>query len=84
DPRGMITFFEKLNARQTGRHLPDGLKKRLEFLSTHPTTDERIARLRQKAAELSEKRNFRQLEIDVDQLKQCLPDNGGSTTELLP
>jgi len=31
DSRGMITFFEKLNARQTGRDLPDGLKKRLEF-----------------------------------------------------
>ena len=84
DPRGMITFFEKLNARQTGRHLPDGLKKRLEFLSTHPTTDERIARLKQKAAEFSEKRNFRRFEIDMDQLKQCLPDNGGSATELLP
>ncbi|MDZ7830824.1 MAG: M48 family metallopeptidase [Desulfobacterales bacterium] len=84
DPRGMITFFEKLNARQPDRDLPVGLKKRLEFLSTHPTTDERIARLKQKAAELSGKTHFRRFEIDVDQLKQCLPDNGGSAAELLP
>ena len=84
DPRGMITFFEKLNARQTGRDRPDGLKKPLEFLSTHPTTDERIARLKQKAAKISEKRNFRQFEIDMAQLKQRLPDNGGSAAELGP
>ncbi len=44
DPAGMIAFFESL--RRTGRELPDALA----YLSTHPATGERIARLRELAA----------------------------------
>lgn len=44
DPRGMITFLERL--REERLDLPRGL----EYLSTHPATEDRIAALRQRAA----------------------------------
>jgi predicted Zn-dependent protease len=47
DPEGMITFFEKLSARERGRAGDDGLGR---YLRTHPTTAERIATLRVMAA----------------------------------
>jgi predicted Zn-dependent protease len=47
DPRGMLDFFETLD-QQTGAHAPA-----LTYLSTHPATDERRARLAEMAAESS-------------------------------
>ncbi len=53
DPRGMITFFEKLQAEhvrlaeETG-----GVDLDLGFLSTHPATEERIEALTRRLAEL--------------------------------
>jgi predicted Zn-dependent protease len=47
DPRGMIDFFETLDA-QTGANAPA-----LTYLSTHPATEERRARLAEMAAEAS-------------------------------
>jgi predicted Zn-dependent protease len=44
DPAGMIAFFESL--RRTGPELPGALA----YLSTHPPTEARIARLRRLAA----------------------------------
>jgi predicted Zn-dependent protease len=45
DPAGMISFFEKMSARDAGRS--DAVTR---YLRTHPTTGERIATLRALAA----------------------------------
>jgi metalloendopeptidase OMA1, mitochondrial len=42
DPRAAITFWEKMKARKEGSRMP-------AFLSTHPSDDQRIARLREVA-----------------------------------
>jgi predicted Zn-dependent protease len=47
DPAGMLTFFEKL--RKSEKEVP----KALTYLSTHPSSEHRLARLRALAAEAS-------------------------------
>jgi Zn-dependent protease with chaperone function len=46
DPRGMIAFYETMMTED--RHMARGAAR---YLSTHPATEDRIARLRQLAAE---------------------------------
>lgn len=56
DPRGMIAFFKRL--KELEKEMMPGdidisqVQKALEFVSTHPSTDERIARLQKLAQEL--------------------------------
>lgn len=60
DGRGMVTFFEKVQAEEekmrakVREQVGDGagavLTEMPEFLATHPTTDSRIDRMREKAA----------------------------------
>jgi predicted Zn-dependent protease len=49
DPAGMVRFFEKLQ-RESGER--DAVEGTLNFLSTHPTTAERIERLRTRLTEV--------------------------------
>lgn len=66
DPRGMISFFERLlEETRTGENLPAGLGDALNFLSTHPATPERIDRLREKWADVRHQAGgFQRLKID--------------------
>jgi predicted Zn-dependent protease len=51
EPRGMITFFEKMQAeerRQREKSPMGGMEQALEAISTHPATQERIDRLERK------------------------------------
>jgi predicted Zn-dependent protease len=60
DPRGMVRFFERMKQEeekvrqkvreQAGDSAADALTKLPEFLSTHPATDSRIARMQSLAA----------------------------------
>jgi beta-barrel assembly-enhancing protease len=71
DPRGMISFFERLlEETRTGETLPAGLGDALNFLSTHPATPERIDRLREKwAAVKHQSGGFRSLTVDFPDLQ---------------
>ncbi len=51
DPRGMITFFDKLQAEQARLAEEAGGGVELGFLSTHPATEERIAALNRRLTE---------------------------------
>lgn len=60
DPRGMVRFFETMKneeekvrekvREQAGDRAADTMAKLPEFLSTHPATDSRIARMQSRAA----------------------------------
>ena len=66
DPRGMISFFEKLQAEQE-RLAGDAaaLERHLGFLSTHPSSAERIERLTARWEEIRETADFPPQEIDL-------------------
>ena len=64
NPEGMITFFEKLRAESEKSGLSE-LEESLNFLSTHPATEERITRLKEKQ-QSEEESDFIQFEIDFD------------------
>ena len=49
DPRGMITFFQKVELEQSELEVPDVAKRAMAFLSTHPDTAERIKALQARA-----------------------------------
>ena len=75
DPRGMITLFEKLQAEQERllKHSPIGkIEKGLGLLSTHPDTEERIARLKEKWRESAGADGFTALEVDLPALQESL------------
>lgn len=57
NPRGLVTFFAALKAEQDARGTDDAAPL-VGLLSTHPTPQERIDRLRQRAAGLDD-RSFR-------------------------
>ena len=48
DPRGLITFFEKIQAEAADQLGSESLEQNLAFLSTHPSSQERIDRLHQR------------------------------------
>jgi beta-barrel assembly-enhancing protease len=66
DPRGMVNFFGKLLEQE--KELAGGLPRAANFLSTHPTTLERIERLEGKLAG-TRRREWQPLEIDLEQVK---------------
>lgn len=47
DPRGLISFFEKIQAEYE-QELGEGAEDNMSFLSTHPSSQERIERLTRK------------------------------------
>ncbi len=57
NPNGLITFFEKIMAEEKkllekveDQHQRDAIKLSMRFLSTHPSTEKRIAELKQRLA----------------------------------
>ncbi len=70
DPRGMSDFFVRMRSKRIGSQIAEGA---LNFLSTHPTTQERLDRLssRWKTLPRSE-REFSVLEMDYGLFKSRL------------
>ncbi len=60
DPRGMIEFFQTMKDEQE-RSTAGKLANTLDFLSTHPATDERMKHLRAKWDKLPRKSGFTEL-----------------------
>ncbi len=68
DPRGMLNFFETLR-RLEGQGGGDGV---LSFLSTHPTTEDRIERLREQLPESGRLPDYRRFDIDFTVFQERL------------
>jgi beta-barrel assembly-enhancing protease len=51
NPEGLVTFFRKIKAEQERHELGSILNKSLQFISTHPATDERILAMEKRIAE---------------------------------
>ncbi len=67
DPRGMISFFDKLQAEQE-RLLGDAaaLERHLGFLSTHPSSAERVERLAERWREIEGTVRFAPQAVDLE------------------
>lgn len=63
DPRGMIEFFRKLRDQQKQSAAGVAVEGQLSFLSTHPATTERIARLQARWQQLAADGRFEPLPI---------------------
>jgi predicted Zn-dependent protease len=75
DPRGLIEFFEKMRTdEQKKLDAASEAAGALDFLSTHPASDERIERLRQKlsALEAGPERRWKELDVDFAGLQERL------------
>lgn len=68
DPNGMKGFFQKIQEAQGAAGAVD---EKLNFLSTHPSTGERIERIQDHIATM-EKREFREFGTLLDDLKTSL------------
>ena len=55
DPRGMVRFFERILGENKGQ---EKLEKYVQWISTHPSTQERIARLNQAITEQAKDKKF--------------------------
>lgn len=66
DPRGMVTFFEKL--RKQTEEL-EKIEQPLSLVSTHPATSERIAHLERRIEELEFSGEFRKFDISLETLR---------------
>jgi len=75
DPRGMIRFFERLEAERQ-KLLKDNpmaeAEEVLGLLSTHPATRERIETLRQKSRQLQKKSGYIEFSVDFAALQEGL------------
>ena len=76
DPEGLVTFFEKLRALEqekmqemAGEENSETVESTLQFLSTHPATDDRIENLRQRIDALPHQRE-QDLQTEFDALKE--------------
>jgi predicted Zn-dependent protease len=67
DPRGMITTFVRLEetVEEMGAQTPEGL----EFLRTHPTSEDRILRLEERLREVEDQR-FPPVRFDLDAFQE--------------
>lgn len=75
NPRGMITFFEKMRREEEKlrEKIPGGgALDALEFLSTHPATPERVAHLEQLLAKSPRKDGFAKADLDFKAFQQAL------------
>jgi beta-barrel assembly-enhancing protease len=71
NPRGMITFFEKLAAEQ-GDGTVAAVQESLAFMSTHPATSERIARLEEKAKALPKGKVYQGFDLNFKEFQDSL------------
>lgn len=75
NPRGLITFFDKVRAEEETlkAKMPGGQAlDALGFLSTHPATTERQARLERLIAGSGRREGFRSVELDFAAFQQLL------------
>ncbi len=75
NPRGLITFFDKVRAEEEAlkAKVPGGQAlDALGFLSTHPATTERQARLERLIAEAGRREEFKPVELDFAAFQQLL------------
>lgn len=75
DPRGMITFFEKMRREEEKlrEQLPGGeALDALNFLSTHPATPERTAHLEKLLAKSPRKDGFTKVDLDFKGFQTAL------------
>ncbi len=77
DPRGMARFFEKLIAKEKEQmaniedeQTRDTVKKALEFLSTHPASEERVAYLDKLAEDIPT--SYRNLDYEFLELQEAV------------
>jgi len=71
NPRGMITFFEKLAAEQ-GDGTAAAVQESLAFMSTHPATSERIARLEELAKALPKDKKYQGFDLNFKEFQDSL------------
>lgn len=71
NPRGMITFFEKLKKEQEDK-MAGAVQESLAFMSTHPATSERIERLEAKAKELPKDKKYAGFDLNFAEFKNNL------------
>ncbi len=71
NPRGMITFFEKLAAEQ-GDGTVAAVQESLAFMSTHPATSERIARLEELAKSLPKDKQYQGFDLNFKEFQDSL------------
>jgi predicted Zn-dependent protease len=75
NPRGLITFFEKMRREEEKlkEKLPGGeALDALSFLSTHPATPERMARLEKLLAKSPRKDAFAKVDLDFKEFQNAL------------
>ena len=75
NPRGMITFFEKMRREEEKlrEQLPGGeVLDALNFLSTHPATPERTAHLEKLLAKSPRKDGFTAVDLNFKEFQQAL------------
>ncbi len=71
NPRGMITFFEKL-AAEHGDNPVATVQESLSFMSTHPATSERIARLEELAKALPRDKQYQGFDLNFKEFQDSL------------
>jgi predicted Zn-dependent protease len=71
DPSGMLSFFEKLRAQEEQDDTVNA-QVYLSFLSTHPTTPERIERLSRKLQEIPAAARFSPIDVDFRAFQEAL------------
>ncbi len=76
DPEGLVTFFEKLRALEqeameemAGEDNSEAMETTLQFLSTHPATEDRIDNLRERIDALPHQRD-RDLQAEFQALQE--------------
>ena len=75
NPKGLVSFFEKLKAVEDSKHdvSPEKiLNGSLNFLSTHPATDDRIHHLNEKLKHLPPSTSFITFRLDFPQFQKKL------------
>lgn len=72
DPIGMQKFFERiLQEKELAKDHPlSKVETYLSFLSTHPETKERIAKMQEKRENLDNAKNFRPVEFDYNNFRE--------------
>ena len=73
NPEGMVSFFEKLKAIEDSKYNSSGTKiinESLNFLSTHPATEDRIQYFKEKLGTLSAANSFITFKLDFPQFKE--------------
>jgi len=87
NPKGMADFFNRLLKAQE-KNAETRAGDALNFLSTHPTTQERIEHLRQKMGTLDQRVQYISFDLDFESfqsmLRERFPGKGNSPDQLPP